>query len=45
MSEFMKLVGRLGGYLPRKSPPGVKVIWEGLKKVAAYASMWEAMHA
>lgn len=44
LNDFMKMIGRLGGYLPRKSPPGVKVIWEGLKKMANYVTMWEAIH-
>lgn len=45
LGDFMKMIGRLGGYLPRKSPPGVKVIWEGLKKMSDYALMWETIHA
>ena len=45
LREFMIMVGRLGGYQPRKSPPGVKVIWEGLKRMADYALMWEMIHA
>jgi hypothetical protein len=45
LGDFIKMIGRLGGYLPRKSPPGVKVIWEGLKKMADYALMWERLHA
>jgi hypothetical protein len=45
LGEFMIMIGRLGGYLQRKSPPGVKVIWEGLKRMADYALMWETMNA
>ena len=45
LGGFMQMVGRLGGYLPSKSPPGVKVIWEGLKKMADYALMWDTLHA
>jgi hypothetical protein len=44
LGEFMIMVGRLGGYLQRKSPPGVKVIWEGLKRMADYALMWETVN-
>jgi hypothetical protein len=45
LGEFMIMVGRLGGYQPRKSPPGVKVIWEGLKRMTDYALMWETVNA
>ncbi len=45
LGEFMIMIGRLGGYLPRESPPGVKVIWEGLKRMADYALMWETVNA
>lgn len=45
LGEFMIMIGRLGGYQPRKSPPGVKVIWEGLKRMADYALMWEVVNA
>lgn len=45
LGEFMVMIGVLGGYQKRKSPPGVKVIWEGLKKLADYVLMWEHIHA
>ena len=44
LGEFMIMIGKLGGYQPRKSPPGVKVIWEGLKRMADYAQMWEVVN-
>ncbi len=45
LSEFMVMVGMLGGYQKRKTPPGAKVIWEGLKRMGDYVLMWEMVHA
>ena len=45
LGEFMIMIGTLGGYQKRKSPPGVKVIWEGLKKLTEYVLMWNSIHA
>jgi len=45
LSEFMVMVGMLGGYQKRKTPPGAKVIWEGLKRMGDYVLMWEMAHA
>jgi hypothetical protein len=45
LGEFMIMIGKLGGYQPRKSPPGIKVIWEGLKRMADYALTWEVVNA
>jgi hypothetical protein len=45
LGEFMVMIGTLGGYQKRKSPPGVKVIWEGLKKMTEYVLMWDSIHA
>lgn len=44
LGEFMIMIGRLGGYQRRKTPPGAKVIWEGLKRMADYAHMWEVIN-
>ena len=45
LGEFMIMIGILGGYQKRKSPPGVKTIWEGLKRMADYVLMWDSIHA
>jgi hypothetical protein len=45
LGKFMVMIGTLGGYQKRKSPPGVKVIWEGLKKLTEYVFMWNSIHA
>ena len=44
LGEFMIMIGTLGGYQKRKSPPGVKVIWEGLKRLNEYVLMWNSIH-
>jgi hypothetical protein len=44
LGEFMIMIGMLGGYQKRKSPPGAQVIWEGLKRMADYVLMWEHIH-
>lgn len=44
LGEFMIMIGMLGGYQKRKSPPGVKVIWEGLKRLNEYVLMWNSIH-
>jgi Transposase DNA-binding/Transposase Tn5 dimerisation domain len=45
LGEFMIMIGMLGGYQKRKSPPGAQVVWEGLKRMADYVLMWEHIHA
>lgn len=43
LGEFMCLIAHLGGYLEkRKTPPGPKIIWRGLKKMYDYAEAWES---
>jgi hypothetical protein len=45
VGEMVILVARLGGYPARKSdpPPGVTVIWKGLKKIQNYMEAIEFM--
>lgn len=43
LGEIMTMIGILGGYQKRKSPPGVKTIWKGLKRLADYVLMWNAV--
>jgi hypothetical protein len=45
LGEFMIMIGMLGGYQKRKSPPGAQVIWKGLKRMADYVLMWNHIHA
>ena len=41
LGEFVLMVAKLGGYLPRKnSPPGPEVIWRGLKRVYDFSLAW-----
>jgi hypothetical protein len=43
LGEIMDLVAHLGGYLEkRKTPPGPKIIWRGLKKMYDYAEAWDS---
>lgn len=43
LGEFMALIAHLGGYLEkRKTLPGPKIIWRGLKKMYDYAEAWES---
>lgn len=46
LGEFMYLIAHLGGYLEkRKTPPGPKIIWRGLKKMHDYAEAWESFES
>ena len=43
LGEFVMLIAKLGGYLPRKnSPPGVMVIWRGLKRMYDFGLAWDS---
>ena len=46
LSEFIAIVGRLGGHLGRKrdGPPGPQPIWRGLARVRDFACAWLAFH-
>jgi hypothetical protein len=46
LSEFIRIVGKLGGHLGRKSdgPPGPQSMWQGLTRVRDFACAWHAIH-
>lgn len=46
LSEFIKIVGKLGGHLGRKSDgaPGPQSIWQGLARVRDFAYAWAVYH-
>jgi hypothetical protein len=46
LSEFIKIVGKLGGHLGRKSdgPPGPKAMWQGMARVRDFACAWQLFH-
>lgn len=46
LSEFIGIVGKLGGHLGRKSDgaPGPQSIWQGLARVRDFACAWLAFH-
>ena len=46
LSEFIRIVGKLGGHLGRKrdGPPGPQSMWQGLTRVRDFACAWEAIH-
>jgi hypothetical protein len=46
LSEFIAIVGKLGGHLGRKSDgaPGPQSIWQGLARVRNFACAWHAFH-
>jgi len=46
LSEFIAIVGKLGGHLGRKSDgaPGPQSIWQGLARVRDFACAWVAFH-
>jgi hypothetical protein len=46
LSEFIGIVGKLGGHLGRKSDgaPGPQSIWQGLARVRDFACAWHAFH-
>lgn len=46
LSEFIKIVGKLGGHLGRKGdgPPGPQSMWQGLTRVRDFACAWRAIH-
>ena len=43
-SEFIGIIGKLGGHLGRKSdgPPGPQQVWQGLARVRDFAMAWKA---
>jgi hypothetical protein len=43
LSEFIAIVGKLGGHLGRKSDgaPGPRSIWQGLARVRDFALVWQ----
>lgn len=47
LGEMVKMVGRLGGHLGRKSdgPPGPQSMWQGLGRVRDFAYAWLALHS
>jgi hypothetical protein len=44
LAEIMKLVAHLGGYnnRPNEPPPGVQVIWMGLRRMCDFAVAWKS---
>ena len=44
LSEFMRLLARLGGYNNRRTekPPGPQVLWVGIRKMIDFAIAWKA---
>ena len=46
LSEFIAIIGKLGGHLGRKSDgaPGPQSIWQGLTRVRDFACAWHAFH-
>ena len=46
LSEFIRIVGKLGGHLGRKSDgaPGPQSIWQGLARVRDFACAWHAFY-
>jgi hypothetical protein len=46
LSEFIGIIGKLGGHLGRKSDgaPGPQSIWQGLARVRDFACAWHAFH-
>ncbi len=46
LSEFIGIIGKLGGHLGRKSDgaPGPQSIWQGLTRVRDFACAWHAFH-
>ena len=46
LSEFVVIVGKLGGHLGRKGdgPPGPQSVWQGLARVRDFACAWRAIH-
>jgi Transposase Tn5 dimerisation domain/Transposase DNA-binding len=46
LSEFIGIIGKLGGHLGRKSDgaPGPQSIWQGLARIRDFACAWHAFH-
>lgn len=46
LSEFIAIIGKLGGHFGRKSDgaPGPQSIWQGLTRVRDFACAWHAFH-
>jgi hypothetical protein len=46
LAEAVVLVARLGGFLARKQdgPPGVRVLWRGLRRLSDLVKGWELAH-
>ena len=45
LTEFIRIVGKLGGHLGRKcdGPPGPQSMWQGLARVRDFAIVWLAL--
>lgn len=43
LNDFIRMVAMLGGYIGRNNdpPPGPKVMWKGLTRMADFATAWE----
>lgn len=44
LKDMIRMIAMLGGYIGRSNdpPPGPKVMWKGLKRMADFAMAWEA---
>jgi len=44
LNDFIRMIAMLGGYIGRSGdpPPGPKVIWKGLTRMADFSIAWEA---
>ena len=42
-SDFIRMIAMLGGYIGRNNdpPPGPKVMWKGLARMADFTMAWE----
>ena len=45
LADAVRMVGQIGGHLGRNSdgPPGTQVLWRGLRRLEAYAEMFEIL--
>ena len=43
LKDFVRMIAMLGGYIGRNNdpPPGPKVMWKGLTRMADFAMAWE----
>ena len=44
LQEAVEMVGMLGGYRRRKTPPGTETMWRGLQRLDDIARTWRIMH-